>query len=137
MAAHTAPYRCATVKLAPRFLIGPRWHIALALWNERVAARDAIAVELHAQLAALCRLHEDHADACSLACVGRALETSSRIERFFWLTAAADHIRAADPQLVGRLYRTATRRICAARSVPSPQRLDAIRFLADEIHPLC
>lgn len=111
------------------------WEIALALWEARVAAGDRIAQQLGRQ-----RQHiEDDVDnpAARLATyVDLALQSRARLERFFWLAAAADVIRDQAPTDREPLFRLTARRISATHAVPHRDRLTAIRFLAAKTLPL-
>jgi hypothetical protein len=109
------------------------WEVALALWEARVAAGDLVAKQLN--------LHRETIIATTAqgeqllkAYVDQALQTPSRLDRFFWLTAAADVIRERADRY--NTFRFAARRISAAHSVESRQRLAATRFLAAKVLPL-
>jgi len=112
------------------------WEIAEVLWRLRLAARDHALVQLDAQRA---RAHNDLAQdpfALLRDHVDRALATDRRIDRLFWLQAAADAVNA---QPLGRhhdLFRIAARRIHATHRVPHRERLAATRYLAAKLLPL-
>jgi hypothetical protein len=111
------------------------WEIAVALWDARVAARDAVALHLDRRRRDLdARLHEPFD--LIRACVDRAVESCGRLDRFFWLTAAADVIAAQPKASHENLFRLAARRIAATYALASRHRTAAIRFLAAKLHPL-
>lgn len=111
------------------------WEIALALWDARVVAQDAIARRLQQQRDQVVDAVAEPADLVK-AYLDRATATPSRLHRFFWLTAAADVI--SDPAEIHaeRLYRLAARRLAATHALPHPDRVAAIRFLAAKVRPL-
>lgn len=111
------------------------WEIALALWDARVAAGDALARRLQRQRDELVAGVAEPVDLVK-AYVDRATATPSRLDRFFWLSAAADVISdPAEIQAEG-LYRLAARRLAATHALRHPDRVSAIRFLAAKVHPL-
>jgi hypothetical protein len=109
--------------------------IALALWQRRLEARDAVFRPLWAHRG---RLEHEHPDMNPrLRCfVDQALAADREIERFFWLRAAADLVRAQQPEDRRSLFTVATRRIASTYRVPHRDRLRAARLLASEILPL-
>lgn len=110
------------------------WEIGLALWDERSRAQDRAlgAVERDREL-----LDERVSDAEDRvpAYIDRALETTRRIDRFYWLTAAADVVLEQDEDQRYAFFRLAARRIHATRAVPHRDRIAATRFLAAKILP--
>jgi len=70
------------------------------------------------------------------AYVDRGLGTTRRIDRFFWLIAAADIILDQDPGQHRPLFLLAARRIHATRAVSHRDRLSATRFLAAKVVPV-
>ena len=109
------------------------WEIALALWDARVAARDRVAEQLNLQLRALAATAPQPEQLTKLY-IDQALQTPSRLDRFFWLTAAADLIQEADD--TRHAFRLAARRIAATHSTKHRQRLAAVRFLAAKVLPI-
>ena len=111
------------------------WEIALALWDERVAARDRIAVMLENKRCLMERYASSN-ERCIIECVDEAMLAEGRIERFFWLGAAADMINDRPNGTHLQLFRLAARRIAAAHSVSPEIRNLSQRFLAARILPL-
>ncbi|MBA2321462.1 MAG: hypothetical protein H0V89_09925 [Deltaproteobacteria bacterium] len=70
------------------------------------------------------------------AYVDRALASSRRLDRFFWLKASADVIDEGAPPAAEPLFRLAARRISATHAVPHRDRLAAMRFLAAQVLPI-
>ena len=68
--------------------------------------------------------------------IDRALQTESRLQRFFWLNVAADLITLDEEQHHQRLFRICTRRISNTHKVPPRERHAAMRFLAAQVRPL-
>lgn len=111
------------------------WLVAEVLWRERLAAQDLIFRELQAQLEAV----EDsdfEPEALIKAYVERAGRSQSNLDRFFWLTAAADVIEDQDCDVRRSLFRLAARRIAAMHAVKARDRDKGIRFLAARLWPL-
>ncbi len=111
------------------------WELGEALWVERTATRDSIANALQRQRADLDAAHPSRRGRL-VSYVDQALATDARIERAFWLDAAARCITEASADQHEGLYRQAARRITAAYAVSARDRADAIRFLADRVMPL-
>lgn len=111
------------------------WEISLALWDERRRVRDAALDAAERARDRLDDLHGDPEDRVH-AYVDRALVTTRRIDRFFWLAAVADTIEAEDPGSREPLFRLAARRVSATFAVPHRDRLAAIRFLAARVLPI-
>ena len=111
------------------------WEIALRLWDERVAARDQIATALAQQCDAIAKTIIAAQDLIPLY-IDQAMKARSRLDRFFWLTTAADVITDKDPAHHRPLFRLAARRIAATFSAGSRERTAAIRFLAAKVIPL-
>jgi len=109
--------------------------IADRLWDLRLQARDQIFAPLHAEHDLLHREHE-HVDQRLRAIVDRGLATTRRIDRFFWLTCAADLVRAQPEHQRRDLFRIAARRIHGTHRTPHSDRLRATRFLAAKLQPL-
>ncbi len=109
--------------------------ISEALLSERLAARDRILADLQATRDTVARASPDPLDLLK-ALVDHALRTGRRLDRLFWLQAAADHIGSHPlPQHVP-LLRVAARRIHSTHAVPYGKRLAAARFLAAKVVPL-
>ena len=101
----------------------------------RLTARDFILAPLVAQRDLLATsLHETH-DLLA-AFLDEATHADRQIDRFFWLSAIADHISAQKPKIHPRLLRHAARRIHAAFAIPYEDRLVACRFLTSKVVPL-
>lgn len=111
------------------------WEIAMALWDARVAAGDALARHLQRQRDDIDDRGAQPVDLVK-AYVDRATATPSRLDRFFWLTAAADVIADHHHIQADHLYRLAARRLAATHAVPHKDRVAAIRFLAAKARPL-
>jgi hypothetical protein len=111
------------------------WTIALALWEERKRAHDRA---LDAAERARERIEEevDDTERRLATYVDRALATHRRLDRFFWLTAAADLVLDQEPAEHRSLFQLAARRIHATRAVPHRDRLAATRFLASKVVPV-
>lgn len=111
------------------------WETALALWDERGRARDRA---LDATERARANLDEQVEDLQRrvAAYADRALATSRRIDRFFWLRAIADAVLDEDEDSRHALYRLAARRIAATHAVPYRDRGAALRFLAARVLPI-
>lgn len=109
--------------------------IALALWQRRLEARDAVFGPL---LAHRSRLEHEYpqTNLRLRSFVDQALAADRHIERFFWLRAAADLVEAQPPKDRHPLFTVAARRIASTYRVPHPDRLRATRLLAAEILPL-
>jgi len=110
------------------------WEIALALWAERSRARDRALEAVERDREQLDELTAE-AEARIPAYIDRALATTRRIDRFYWLTAAADVVLEQDDHQHEALFRLGARRVHATRAVPNGERLAATRFLAAKIRP--
>lgn len=112
------------------------WALADALWAERTAARDALAVHREQQRAAIEDATGGAADRLTVF-IDAALNAQSRIDRHFWLNAAATTITTPrDPVERRRLYDRATRALATAYAVDRKVRDAALRVLAGAIIPL-
>ncbi|MFC1609831.1 hypothetical protein ACFL6C_02645 [Myxococcota bacterium] len=109
------------------------WEIALALWDARVAASDLVAQQLNLQRKTI-QTSVSEPQQLTKSYIDQALRTQSRLDMFFWLTAAADHICETDN--AKEAFRLAARRIAATHLVEKRQRLAATRFLAAKVFPL-
>ena len=108
------------------------WQLAIELWRARLAERDRALQRLQDEAE---RLAEDQdPEPLVKTYVDRALATSRRGDRLFWLTAVADVLKAEpEPRLAEPLFRLAARRISATHAVDQRDRLAAIRFLATNV----
>jgi hypothetical protein len=70
------------------------------------------------------------------ALLQRALDTDRRIDRLFWLQAAADHLRAQPDEQRNGLWRAACRRIHSTFRIPYADRAAAVLYLATKVVPL-
>lgn len=109
------------------------WEVALALWEARTNAGDLIARQLNCQKSTLISTTPQH-EQLTKAYIDQALQSPSRLDMFFWLTAAADLIRQADDTYPA--FRLAARRISATHHVKHRRRMSATRFLAAKVLPL-
>jgi hypothetical protein len=109
------------------------WEIALALWDARVAAGDLVAKQLNLQRSTF-ESKVPQPEKLTKLYIDQALQTLSRLDRFFWLTAAADLIRDTDDPY--DTFRLAARRIAATHSIKHRNRLAATRFLAAKVLPI-
>jgi len=103
------------------------------LWDARVAAGDLIAKKLSSERETL-QANVTQPEKLTKEYIDLALQTPSRLDMFFWLTAAADLIRDTDDSY--RAFLLAARRIAATQSVQRRQRLAATRFLAAKVLPI-
>ncbi len=108
------------------------WDIAEALWEERTAAADLLARHLERRRSAV---HDAAVspETAILSYIVNTIDTNSRLERFFWLAAAADAIKAEASDTRHGLFRLCARRIAATRTMRPRERSAAIRFLAAKI----
>lgn len=109
------------------------WEIALALWDARVAADDLVAKQLNLQRNTF-KANVPQPEQLTKVYIDQALQTPSRLDRFFWLTAAADLIRDTDEP--HHAFRLAARRIAATHSTEHRERLASLRFLAAKVLPI-
>jgi transposase InsO family protein len=111
------------------------WELARVLWDERLAARDRIAVMLENKRCLMERYASSN-ERCIIKYVDEAMLAQGRIERFFWLGAAADMINDRPTGTHLQLFRLAARRIAATHSVSPEIRNLSQRFLVARILPL-
>ena len=111
------------------------WDIAEALLKERLSARDHALSLLNQQHAAIDQPGIDPQDQL-IAIIDRAMNTGRRIDRIFWLLAAADVVNDQPPQRSRPLLRTAARRVHTNTKVPHRDRLAAVRFLFAKAVPV-
>ena len=109
--------------------------IADALWRERLALRDRALNPLARQRDRLEHEHDD-LEPLLVALVEHAMAADRRIDRAFWLRAAADLLRDFPIDDRRPLFRIAARRIHATHGRPHRQRLAATRRLAAMALPL-
>jgi hypothetical protein len=109
-------------------------HVARAMLELRIEARDRMLAPLRAARDAVCA--GDEVARVSADCVARALGTKSPLERLFWLDALADFLalRALDERRAHLL--DAARRIHATFAVAAREREDAVRVLAERLVPI-
>lgn len=103
-------------------------HIARRLFALRLEVRDTMLASLVAARETVCEGDNIVSD-----CVDRALDTSSPLERTFWLDSLAEVILCGEPTQHDALYRAAARRIEATFAISPRERHDAVRRLADRI----
>jgi hypothetical protein len=127
-----------------RYLLGIVRNIALedegiqiseALLRERLAARDRILAGLQQARDAVVGSTVEPLELLK-SLLDRALATDRRLDRLFWLQAAADLVRHQPPPQHTPLLRVAARRIHATYAAPYGDRLAAARFLATKVLPL-
>jgi len=111
------------------------WAIAEALLRERLAARDRALALPWKQLEDIDRTADDIHKRL-LALIDRALDADRRIDRSFWILAAADLVRDQQPPHHTPLLRLAARRIHATRRIPHRERLALVRFLYAKAIPV-
>ncbi len=104
------------------------------LYKNRMDARDRFLEPLRVEREAL----RDVPDvACVLlACVEKATETDSNLERTFWLDTIVETLLAQPAEDRERLYRHAARLIEATYAIAPRERHDAVRHLGDKLVPL-
>jgi hypothetical protein len=110
------------------------WELALALYTERIAARDSITRTFSQRHVTVERTHPD-IDSRLRRLVELATDAPGRMERMYWLNRAADVINA-DESKASERYRTAARAIANTHRIKPRQRQAAIRFLATAVVPL-
>jgi len=107
--------------------------IAQTLLSHRIEARDQAIKMLEVHRSALCQPHRPIEDVID-DCVSAALDADRKLDRIFWLTAAADLLHRQEAQTHWHhLYAIAARRINTTFRIPPAERQDALRFLADRI----
>lgn len=109
-------------------------YIADALWHARIEARAHAVVALAERERAIATATQD-AGACVASLIDEALAAGDAVAQQLWLAAAGRAIRAA-PARMAALYRSASRRIHAARHLPHRHRLAYVRWLAIEVLPV-
>ena len=111
------------------------WELSRALWDQRVAAQDEIVERLEGQRERIEERTSDDEEAL-VTYIDRALQTASRLQRFFWLNVAGDLITLDEEQHHQRLFRICARRISNTHKVSLRERHAAMRFLAAQVRPL-
>lgn len=109
--------------------------IAEALWEARVAAGDLVARDLRRRRSEIDAELPDP-DGRIAAYVDRATGSDVRIDRLFWLHAAADLVAERDPSTHQDLFRRIARRIAANHALPPRKRNEAVRIVAQRLRPL-
>jgi hypothetical protein len=110
-------------------------HVTHAMLELRLEIRDRALAGLVIDRDAVCSGSDvAHTEA---ACVDRALDTASPLDRAFWLHALAD-VLLREPDAAARHDRffAAARRIHATFAVSPRERQDAVRVVADRIVPI-
>lgn len=106
--------------------------LAEMLYDGRIKARDRFLEPLRAEREKM--LADKSPDAIATACADRAMETTSNLERTFWLDGVVDVCLAQPDEAARRaLFLLAARRLESNFDVPPSDRHDAIRFVADRI----
>jgi hypothetical protein len=109
-------------------------YLAEELYRIRTQMRDLTLAPLRAELDSL-RAEPDPLRVL-VTCVERALDTTSNLERTFWLDALAETLRARPEQDRERLFVHASRLIAVTFTVTPRERQDAIRHVADRLLPV-
>ena len=109
--------------------------ISQLLLRERLAARDRLLVDLEDQRDTLLHMVPEPRELLHIL-LDRALGTDRRLDRLFWLRAAADHLSTQHDGQLRDLLRTAAQHIHAAFDLHYTERLTAYRFLANTVIPL-
>jgi len=109
--------------------------IAESLWELRQQVHDYALDQLAA--------HRDNVENASnspmkllATFIDLAMETTRRIDRFYWLRCAADLVRAQQVKQPRVWFLAAARRCHAAQAVAHAERLQAVRFLAAKLLPV-
>lgn len=127
-----------------RYLLGIVKNLALqhegfliseALLHARLQAQDLMLSVLQRDRDTLAQTPLDPRERLK-ALLQRALDTDRRIDRLFWLQAAADHIRAQPDEQRSGLWRAAYRRIHSTFRIPYADRAAAVHYLATKVVPL-
>ena len=111
------------------------WAIAEELLRARLAARDLALDELTRQRDALAT-ERPEPEQRLVATIDRGLTAQRRIDRTFWLLAAADFISDLPGHQQRDFLRLAARRIHANQRAPHRDRLAATRFLFAKVLPI-
>lgn len=106
------------------------WAIGEVLLRKRLAAQDLALRKLSSDREFLDERLEDTDPVVLLrAYVERAMKTSRRLDRMFWLRAAADVVLDVDEDDRRELLRVGARVVSTARTVSKSERHASIRFL--------
>ena len=108
--------------------------LAETLYRGRMEIRDRFLAPLRAEREAL-RAEPDVLRVLR-TCVEKALDTTSNLERTFWLDAIVETLRDHAGGDRERLYLHAARLIQATYTIPALERHDAVRYVADKLVPL-
>ena len=108
--------------------------LAETLYRGRMEIRDFFLARLRAEREAL-RSEPDVLRVLSL-CAEKAMETSSNLDRTFWLDAIVETLHAQPEAERERLYRHSTHLLEASFDVPVRERHDAARYIADRLVPI-
>jgi len=109
--------------------------IAIALWQARVDAGDIIARRWKAQYDLLVPKNGPPSQALDIT-IDAAMATDSRLQRIFWLDAAAQIITREEQTHDRILFLRAARRIASTHAANLRTRNEAIRVLAANLRPL-
>jgi hypothetical protein len=109
-------------------------HVAYTMLTLRLAARDRILAGLVHARDVVCS-QSDLTEVCA-DCVDRALETTSPLDRAFWLRCLIDVLLRQPEAPRHDHFLAASRRIYASFAVPPRERQDAVRVLAERLVPL-
>lgn len=104
------------------------------LYRNRIEARDRFLAPLRAEREAL-RAETDVLRVL-LACVERAMDTPSNLERCFWLDAVVETLREQPEADREKRFLHVARLIEATFAVGARERHDAVRYVADRLVPI-
>lgn len=108
--------------------------LAETLYRGRMEIRDRFLAPLRAERDAL-RAEPDVLRVLR-TCVEKAVDTTSNLERTFWLDAIVETLRDHGGSERERLYLHAARLIEATYAITARERHDAVRYVADRLVPL-
>lgn len=108
--------------------------LAELLYRNRIEARDRFLAPLRTEREAL-RAEPDVLRVLRV-CVEKAVDTTSNLERTFWLDAIVETLRGQKDTDRERLYLHAARLIEATYAITARERHDAVRYVADKLVPL-
>jgi len=109
-------------------------HVARRMLALRLDAQDRTLKSLVTEREKLCAT-VDVPDVCK-GCVDRALETTSSLDRLFWLDTLAELLEQLPEQERHERFLDAARRIHATFATPPRERQDAVRVLGERLLPL-
>lgn len=107
--------------------------IAMALWDERIKARDFAFAGLTAERNAI---DSTDPEARLVGCVDRALASERKLQQYFWLHTVTQLVLEHPPTGRRAVFERVARRIHTNYRVPYQRRLDAMRVIADKVLPL-